>query len=358
MISVKLSSGSAHRKRRMPWRSLRLIFACFSVLAAAQNPKAAPAPYDPGSLVMEPRMFAPGEISTDLDESGGAFSPDGKDFYFTVLAPYTTAPRFGMICVSHFRDGHWQKPETASFSGIYLDFAPRLSADGSKLFFTSVRPLPGSKTLRFRLWMTERSGDRWSEPVPEAAPINEEKSHNIEASLSANGDMYFASDRNDPAGHLHIFYSRFVEGKFQAPEKLGPEINSNFIESAPAISPDGNILVFASNASGENADQRRPQDLIAAGKPYPRQDLYVSFKRDGRWTPARHLEYSINSFAEEAYPSFTPDGKFLFWGSERSSFNIPTKPLRRPDIEKLWSGNLNGRGNIYFISVDALEAEK
>jgi len=358
MLLAKINSGSAHRKRRMPWRSLWLVFACFSVLTAAQNQKAARAPYDPGSLVMEPRMFAPGEISTDLDESGGAFSPDGKDFYFTVLASYTTAPRFGMICVSHFRDGHWQKPETASFSGIYLDFAPRLSADGSKLFFTSVRPLPGSKTLRFQLWMTEKSGDGWSEPVPEAAPINEEKSHSIEASLSANGDMYFASDRNDPAGHMHIFYSRFVGGKFQAPEKLGPEINSNFTESAPAISPDGNILVFASNASGENTDQRRPQDLIAAGKPYPRQDLYVSFKRAGRWTPARHLEHSINSFAEEAYPSFTPDGKFLFWGSERSSFNIPTKPLKRPEIEKLWSGNLNGRGNIYFISVDALEAEQ
>src|ERR1041385_471196 len=125
-----------------------------------------------------------------------------------------------MICVSHFRGGHWQKPKTASFSGIYLDFAPRLSADGNKLFFTSVRPLPGSKTLRFQLWMTEKSGDGWSEPVPVAAPVNEEKSHNIEASLSANGDMYFASDRNDPAGHLHIFYSRFVEGKFQPPEKL------------------------------------------------------------------------------------------------------------------------------------------
>jgi hypothetical protein len=170
--------------------------------------------------------------------------------------------------------------------------------------------------------------------------------------------MYFASDRNDPAAHLHIFYSRLLDGKYQEPEKLGPEINSEFTESAPAISPDGNILVFVSNASGENTDQRRPQDLIAAGKPYPRQELYVSFKRDGRWTPAKHLEHGINSFAEEVYPAFTPDGKFLYWGSERSVFNIPTKPLKRPEIEKLWSGKLNGRGNIYFISVDALEAEK
>jgi hypothetical protein len=316
------------------------------------------APYDPGTRVMQPRIFAPGTVSTDLDESGGAFSPDGKDFYFTVLASYTTAPRFGMICVSHFKDGHWQKPETVSFSGQYLDFAPHLSVDGNKLYFTSVRPAPESKALRYRIWVAEKTVSGWSEPAPIAAPINQETSHSVDASLAANGDMYFASDRDDPAHHLHIFHSRFVDGKFQEPEKLGPAINSEFSESAPAISPDGKLLVFASNAAPEDPEHRRPQDLIAAGKAYPRQDLYISVKRDGQWTPAQHLEHGINSFAEEVYPSFSPDGKFLFWGSERSAFDIPTKPLHRAQVEKLWSGALNGRGNIYFISVEALEVEK
>src|SRR5882757_6688328 len=72
------------------------------------------APYDPGTRIFQPQMFAEGTISTDLDEAGGVFSPDGKDFYFTVVAPYTTSPRFAMICVSHFMSGRWQKPETVS----------------------------------------------------------------------------------------------------------------------------------------------------------------------------------------------------------------------------------------------------
>ena len=137
-------------------------------LPAVSQAQAMRAPYDPGTRVMQPRIFAEGTISTDLDESGGAFSPDGKDFYFTVLAPYTTAPRFGMICVSHFKDGRWQTPETVSFSGQYLDFAPRLSADGKKFYFTSVRPTRESKTLRYRIWVAERSGVGWSEPTPVA----------------------------------------------------------------------------------------------------------------------------------------------------------------------------------------------
>jgi hypothetical protein len=66
------------------------------------------------------------------------------------------------------------------------------------------------------------------------------------------------------------------------------------------------------------------------------------------------LEHGINSFAEEVYPSFSPDGKFLFWGSERSSFEIPTKRLNREQIDNLWHTPFNGRGNIFFISADAL----
>jgi WD40-like Beta Propeller Repeat len=316
------------------------------------------APYDPGTRILQPRMFAEGTISTDLDEAGGVFSLDGKDFYFTVVAPYTTSPRFAMICVSHFMSGRWQKPETVSFSGRYMDLGPHLSIDGSKLFFTSVRPIPDSKGPRFRIWVSEKSPDGWSEPTPLAAPINLESSHNLDAYPTGDGGLYFTSDRDDPAGHFHIFLARFSDGKFQAPEKLGPEINSEYSESSPAISPDGNILVFTSSASPEDQDKRRPQDLIAAGKPYPRQDLYVSVKRNGLWTTARHLEHGINSSAEEVNPSFSPDGKFLFWGSEKSQFEIPTKPLQRAQVERLWQTPLNGRANIYFVSVEALEAGK
>lgn len=327
-------------------------------LTAFGQAAAVRSPYDPGSAVMEPHIFAENVISTGLDEAGGVFSPDGNDFYFTLVAPYTTAPRFAMICVSHFENGHWQKPETVSFSGRSMDFGPRLSSDGQKLFFTSIRPAPDSKVPRFRIWVAEKSAAGWREPTPLAAPINRDDSHNLDPSLTANGDLYFSSDRGDTAGHLHIFYSQLIDGKFKEPEKLGTEINSEFSETSPAISPGGQMLVFASNASPEDPEKRRPQDLIAAGKPYPRQDLYISENRNGHWTPARHLEHGINSSAEEVYPTFTPDGKYLFWGSERSVFEIPTPALSRARIERLWDSPLNGRGNIYFISVEALEVGK
>ena len=312
-------------------------------------------PYDPGTTVSQPRMFAPGIISTDLDEAGGTFSRDGRDFYFTLLAPYTTNPHFGIICVSHFRDGAWQEPEVVSFSGKSLDFGPQLSPDGNQLYFDSIRPVPNAKRAHFRIWVSQRSGNGWSEPTPLEAPINEDDSDNVDPALAANGDMYFASNRGDPAGHFHIYFAQRTSRHYEQPDKLGSEINSEFNEASPAISPDGKMLVFASTAAPEDAARRRPQDLIAGGKPYPRQDLYLSINRGGHWMPATHLEHGINSSAEEVYPSFSPDGKFLFWGSERSQFEIPTQRMDRARVEKLWQGPLNGRGNIYFISVDALE---
>jgi len=327
----------------------------FCALAHSTAQAQSRASYDPGTRVSEPRIFLPGIISTDMDESGGTFSPDGRDFYFTLLAPYTTNPHFGAICVSHFQNGAWQEPRIVSFSGKSLDFGPRLSADGTQLYFASVRPVPNNKRPHFRIWVSQKTGNEWGEPVPIDAPINQEDSDNIDPALTKSGDLYFASNRADPAGHFHIYFARWNAGKFQEPEKLGPEINSDFNESSPAISPDGKFLVFASTAAPEDPERRRPQDLIAAGKPYPRQDLYLSTNRNGHWTIAKHLEHRINSSAEEVYPDFSPDGKFLFWGSERSSFQIPTSRLKRTQVEKLWRGALNGRGNIYFISIDALE---
>jgi len=323
----------------------------FSATARAQTPLA---PYDPGKLITQPTLFAPEVISSDLDESGGVFSQDGQDFYFALVAPYTTAPRLAMLCVSHFQNGHWNSPQTLPFSGRSFDIAPHISADGSKLYFASFRPTQQNKAPRLRIWVSERTAGAWSEPVPLSNTINQDDANTLDPAPASDGSLYFVSDRNDPAGHFHIFFSRWDGSKFLPPEKLGPEINSEFMEVAPAISPDGKTLVFASTAAPEDADRRRSQDLIAGGKPYPRQDLYVSFARDGRWTPARHLGHGINSFAEEVYPAFSPDGKFLFWGSERSALEIPTQRLDRAQIDALWRTPFNGRGNIFFISADTL----
>jgi len=315
-------------------------------------------PYSAGH-VAAPRLFAEGVISTEDDELNGSFSPDGSEFFFAKVNLTTTFPRLGILCISRFRNGHWTEPEILPFSGgSYLDLSPRLAPDGRTVFFSSTRPVPGLAARALHIWSVQRTPAGWDDPHPLPAPINKpDNNWHWSPSVTRDGTLYFASTRD--AGQPHIFRSRLVNGAYTEPEKLGPEINSPFNESDPFISPDENILVFASAGNGPPGGEDRPETIKGGGVQYARCDLYVSFRQNGKWSPAKHLEHGINTFADEGSPSITPDGQYLFFSSERSPFTVPAAHrLGYEEIERMLHSTLNGHGNIFYISVDALDPPK
>jgi D-alanyl-D-alanine carboxypeptidase len=300
----------------------------------------------------QPRLFAEGVISTEDDEVGGVFNPDQTEFYFAKLAPYTAFPRLGVLCVSRRSEGRWSAPEVLPFSGRYLDFPPRLSPDGKTMVFGSSRPLIGSKARVLRIWKVAREGGKWGEPEALPAPVNDETSWNWGASLAADGTLYFASTR-DPSGRPKIFRARLTDGKYAKPDKLGPEINSDYSESDPFISADGKLLFFVSTGDFASATRQRPGTHLTGGFPYPRGEIFVSRQEGGKWTTARALGHTVNTAGEESIPSLSPDGKFLLFTSERSPFVVPT--AARMDIDRLESALHsveNGHGNVYFIRIN------
>lgn len=302
-----------------------------------------------------PHLFAEGVISTPDDEVGGVFSPDGKDFYFAKLNPTTTFPRLGLLCVSHWRDRRWSTPEVLPFSGKYLDFPPRLSPDGKEMYFASTRPVGGSNAKALRIWKAERTGDSWGEPRPLPPPVNAEDGHNCwGGSVTRDGTIYFAADLDQP-GRPQIYRSRFVNGAYEQPEKLGGEINSPFSDYDPYINEDETLLLFASAGEGAPAFRHRPETLYTGGFPYARGDIYVSRRVNGQWMPAQHLEHGVNSVADDGTPALTPDGKHLIFSSERSPFVIPMEHrISMREFEAIEHSTLNGHGNIYTIPVKAL----
>jgi len=307
--------------------------------------------------VTSPQLFAEGVISTADDEVNGSFSPDGTEYFFAKVNLTTTFPRLGILCVSHFRNGHWSEPEVLPFSGgEYLDLLPRFSPDGATLFFSSSRPAPGFPSRALRAWAVRRSTAGWEEPQPLPPPINTaDRNWNWGVSATRDGTIYFASTRD--AGRAHIFRSHFINGAYGEPEKLGPEVNSRWSDSDPFVSPDETVLVFASSGVDLSGIEDRPETIKGGGVLYPRADLYVSFLPGGRWSQAQHLGHGINTFAEEDSPSITPDGKYLFFSSERSPFTVPSAhPLGYAEIERALHSTLNGHGNVFYISIDALTA--
>jgi Tol biopolymer transport system component len=318
------------------WSSIVLALVSTAIAAGANTkPKLAP------------ELFAPGVISTDLDESGGSFSPDGRFFYFVRRGAYTTSPPISIICFSEFRDGKWTRPEVAPFAGIYLDGSPSFSSDGKRLYFGSKRPTESNpKPGDWNIWFVDKIDNGWSAPKEIGAAINGPK-NDTNPAVAADGTIYFASDRDSNPGYFHIYRARLTNGHYEQPEKLGPEINSGDADTNPYISPDQKVLIFASY---------RQDNVAGGGNHYDRADLYVSFNRDGHWTPARHLDHGINTAASEGNPTMFPDGKWFYFTSERSPFEVPTKQKlttaswtdRQRTIE-------NGVGNIYRIPIEALE---
>jgi D-alanyl-D-alanine carboxypeptidase len=304
-----------------------------------------------------PRIFAEGVVSTEDDEIGGVFNPQQSEFYFSKLAPYTTAPRLGLLCMSRRQAGRWTTPEVLPFSGRWLDLPPRLSPDGQTMYFGSSRPLAGFRARVIRIWSVARNGEAWGEPEPLPSPINEDSSFNWGASVAADRTIYFTSSRG-PSGGARIYRSRFAEGRYAEPELLGPEINSGFSESDPFISPDGKRLFFVSTGDHGSTTRHRPSAMMTGGFPYARGDIYVSRADGGKWAPAKHLEGGVNSVGEEGSPALSPDGEFLFFTSERSPFVVPM--AKTLDIDLLGStlhSLENGHANVNYISVDALKLE-
>src|SRR5262249_26593167 len=226
-----------------------------------------------------PALFAEGVISTGDMELNTAFTPDGKTLYFTKRTP---RPLLWVIVVSHFRGGKWSAPEVAEFSGQYSDFDPIVSPDGKKLYFCSNRPVDGQPRQDFDIWMVEKTATgAWSAPKHLDAPINT-KSQESYPSVTADGTLYFSSNREGGKGRGDIWRARLVDGRYGEPENLGEAINSQFFEGDPFIAPDESYLVFVSYG--------RP-DGFGDG------DLYISFHREGAWTKAVNLGPEINSSA-------------------------------------------------------------
>jgi Tol biopolymer transport system component len=290
----------------------------------------------PGS---QPQIFAPGFVSTGASEYSAAFTPDGKEFYFAISGvPYN------VIVFTRQSDDGWTRPEVAPFSGKYDDYDLNFSPDGQKLFFTSRRPLTGRGESKpdNDLWVTMRTDNGWSEPENLGAPINTEGRENY-PSVTVDGTLYFHRYKKDGKKDCDVFRSRFVDGRYAEPERLPDTVNSDRDEWDPFIAPDESFLVFASVG----------RDGGRGGA-----DLYVSFhEEDDSWTPAVHLGNLINSKAHEFTPSISPDGKYLFFMSNRrTSKDYSSTPIELEEKLDILNGPGNGRGDVYWIGIEVIEA--
>jgi outer membrane protein OmpA-like peptidoglycan-associated protein/tetratricopeptide (TPR) repeat protein len=99
-----------------------------------------------------------------------------------------------------------------------------------------------------------------------------------------------------------FFYCDRIDSIWKKALNLGPPINTHGNEGALSISPDGNYIFFAAC--------NRPDS-------YGSCDLYWSRKEGTTWLPPENLGPVVNSGTWDSQPSFSSDGKTLYFASKR-----------------------------------------
>lgn len=253
----------------------------------------------PPGLVAE--LFAPGIISTgSYEHCAPAFAPDGSAVLWTVVDSNYRSHMMEM----KYENGQWSQPGRPSFADSTADdYYPSFSMDGKKLYFSSRRkmPLGYPDTRDMRIWEVERKTKSWGVPIPfdTTVSVGQEYAH----SLSKDGNIYISSPL-DGGLSFNIRTAQKVNGRYTQPTLLPFNINSVEYEDGPFIAPDEKFLIFESD---------RPEGVGGS------IDLYISFKKEnGQWSLPVNMGPQINTESSERFARLSPDGQYLFFGSNRN----------------------------------------
>lgn len=271
--------------------------------AAAEGEAVADSVFVQSGLFVE--LFAPGTISTEAPEFATAFSPDGGTIYFNRASADRAELR---ILVAERVRGGWGPSRVASFSGEHRDVDPFVTPDGRRLLFSSDRPAaPGDTAGDFDLWMVEREGGAWGEPRRLGEGIATDASE-VFASVSRDGLLVFGSTRDGP---MRVYAARERDGSWSEPRRVrfgaGNERGGN-----PAISPEGETLLFVLEREGSGAE------------------LFAACRDGDAWSAPRRLPRPVNSEHADFAPAFGPAGEWIYFTSERPGIVGPRPREVRP----------------------------
>jgi len=282
-----------------PGKSLAVIFSIVVTGAVSAQQQSFPVlqgPYlgqTPPGMIAE--VFAPGIISTEAIEASLTFSNDQRFLVYRRGFREDTE-----VFMSEQQAGVWTQPVRAPFFVKEYGFGDfTFSPNEPVLYFTSRRPLePGqAPTESSNLWKVRFENGEWQNPTP-IADVLITPLHESYPSVSNDKTLYFFRRFDDENRNYEMMYSRFDNGAYAEPVRMGPEINTQWEEWDPSIAPNGSFLIFCS---------KKPSG-------FGQDDLYVSFRTDdGGWLNAVNLGNEINSVGSENRPFITSDGKYLFF---------------------------------------------
>jgi len=287
------------------------------------------------------RLFAPGIICTGMDERDFAITPDGNEIFFCREAGNF---RYETIFRSVRSNNAWSPPEVFEFctDPAYKYIEPHISPDGTRLYFISNMQADSASEGNEDIWVCTKTDGRWSEPRNLGSPVNT-ASREYFPSVTTDGTIYYT--HLDPVANEELIYrSKLVNGIYQEPEKLGPNVNAGRARYNAFVAPDESYVI-----------------IPAYGMPgsYGATDYYISFRDSlDNWSQPLNMGPEINSsYSREWSASVSPGGKYLFFMSDRMGIgslgNLSTEALLQ-----FHNSPQNGNTDIYWISSTVIDRLK
>lgn len=178
-----------------------------------------------------------------------------------------------------------------------LEYFPSLTIDGKKLIFT--KRINGNE----QFYESEKMNDsNWTKARPVQGKVIYPGFNEGAQNISQDGQWLIFTGCNFPGGlgSCDLYISYLTKQGWSEPENLGRNVNSEFWESSPSLSPDKQDLYFSSSVPGG-----------AGGK-----DIWVCHRnKEGSWAPARNLGKTVNTSGDETCPFIHADNQTLYFNS-------------------------------------------
>jgi outer membrane protein OmpA-like peptidoglycan-associated protein len=208
-----------------------------------------------------------------------------------------------------------------------LDYAPSISPDGKTLYFISDRPgsrMFNATTISHDFWQVvkkNRLDTVFAEPInmdtvrrPQDNGLNTALREGVPSIAANRRTMYFTGcDRPDvirtkataEKDKCDIYVVELLpSGEWGIPRNLGPNVNSDYYDGQPSVSPDGMRLYFASNRKGSLGT------LSWADIWYCDYD-----PKNQIWLPAKNAGTTINTELNDWSPYIAANNRELFFAS-------------------------------------------
>jgi outer membrane protein OmpA-like peptidoglycan-associated protein/tetratricopeptide (TPR) repeat protein len=196
------------------------------------------------------------------------------------------------------------------------DYLPAITADEQTLVYTRLIPKnPGGSATDMRnksedFYSCNKTSGIWSKAINIGPPINTIGNEGAQC-ISADGQtlVFTACKEYDgyPGGRkgygsCDLFIAKkMANGSWGVPENIGKPINTEYWDSQPSMSSDGQTIYFVSNRAGGKGGT----------------DIWKCTKNElGKWANLVNLGDSVNSAENEESPYIHPDNKTLYFSSE------------------------------------------